>query len=34
MIKAIPNSQELREKIRTFVEERRDAKRVREIDME
>lgn len=34
MIKAIPDAEELREKVRTCVETRRDAKRVREVDFE
>ncbi|EDY85598.1 conserved hypothetical protein [gamma proteobacterium HTCC5015] len=34
VIKAVPNGQDLREKIREYVEERRDSKRVREVDFE
>lgn len=34
IIKAIPNGEELREKLRTFVEECRTRKRVREVDFE
>lgn len=34
VIKAIPNAQALREQLRTLVEERRDAKRVRVIERE
>jgi uncharacterized membrane protein YdbT with pleckstrin-like domain len=33
-IEAIANAHELRENIRRFVEERRDAKRVRNVEME
>jgi len=33
-IRAIPNPEELREKIRTCVEQRRDKKRVREVDFD
>lgn len=34
IIKAIPNGEELREQLRTFVEECRTRKRVREVDFE
>ncbi len=34
LIEAVPDVEELREKLRTHVEERRDNKRVREIDFE
>lgn len=33
LIKAVPNGKELREMIRTHVEERRDSKRVREVEL-
>ena len=34
MIKAIPDAEELGQKVRRYVEERRDSKRVREVDYE